>query len=233
MGVKAVLFDFGGTLDSNGLTWLNRFFPLYERRGIAVSKDAFARAFYDSDDRLPTRFALKNMDLQETLRLQVRCVLEQLLPNRIEEADAIADAFLEESRRSLREAEPLLRRLRRRYRLGIVSNFYGNMEAVLAGEGLDELFDAVADSGDVGSVKPDARIFMAALDALRVKPESAWMVGDNLERDMRGAEALGMRHAWLRGPRPAADACCPRAAVLSSLAELESLLPAEAVGAPS
>lgn len=228
MRAGAVLFDFGGTLDSNGLTWLDRFHPIYVAHGIHTSKEEFAKAFYKSDDHLPARFSLHELDLPRTLKLQVDCVLETLAPERAGDAQKIADAFLEESRRSLRRAEPVLRRLKTRWKLGIVSNFYGNLEAILAGEGLRGLFDAVADSGRLGCVKPEPAIFRAALAALGAAAGDSWMVGDSLHRDMRGAEAAGLRHAWLRGPQPASAVCCARARVLSSLDELEAALAAPA-----
>jgi hypothetical protein len=46
--MQSILFDFGGTLDSDGLTWLERFRAIYEEEGLACPK--LDRAFYDSDD---------------------------------------------------------------------------------------------------------------------------------------------------------------------------------------
>ena len=48
--IQAILFDFGGTLDSNGRHWRERFFALYREAGVKTSPEAFDRAFYDSDD---------------------------------------------------------------------------------------------------------------------------------------------------------------------------------------
>jgi putative hydrolase of the HAD superfamily len=42
-------------------------------------------------------------------------------------------------------------------------------------------------------VKPHPTIFQAALSALEVRPSAAVMVGDSLEEDVGGAQALGMR----------------------------------------
>ena len=46
--------------------------------------------------------------------------------------------------------------------------------------------------------KPSATFFEAALDALDTDPELAWMVGDDLESDIAGAHALGMRTVLVR-----------------------------------
>jgi putative hydrolase of the HAD superfamily len=42
-------------------------------------------------------------------------------------------------------------------------------------------------------VKPHPTIFQAALDLLDVKPADAVMVGDSVEEDIEGAQAMGMR----------------------------------------
>ena len=80
--MKSVLFDFGGTLDADGTTWLDRFYPLYKEAGLDIARDDFARAFYRSDDALPERHALKGLSLKETLDLQVDQVLSELAPER-------------------------------------------------------------------------------------------------------------------------------------------------------
>jgi len=66
---------------------------------------------------------------------------------------------------------------------------------VLRQHGLLELFDTLAISEVVGAVKPDPVIFRAALDALGIAPPDygrVVMVGNNLERDVLGANRLGM-----------------------------------------
>lgn len=220
--VEAVLFDFGGTLDADGTTWLDRFYPLYKEAGVDVPRDRFARAFYDSDDGLPERFPLKGLSLEETLRFQVGDVLKAIAPDRGERTDAIVSRFLEDCRRHFRRNKPVLERLARRHRLGIVSNFYGNLDGVLRSEGLRDLFKTVADSGVIGAIKPEAGIFLHALEELGSSAGQCVMVGDSIPRDMRGAENLRMAHAHLcAAPQ---ERCCGAAWTLRSLPELESIL---------
>ncbi len=226
--MDAILFDFGGTLDSDALPWIDRFDRLYAQAGLAPDRTRFDRAFYDSDDNLPARFRLQGLSLQETLTLQVRCVLNSLAPQRVEQTGPIVQAFLAESRASFRRVRPVLERLSRRYRLGVVSNFYGNLDSVLASEGLRDLFAVVIDSGVVGATKPDPAIFQAALQALGTSPKNTLMVGDSLARDMRGAEALGMPHLWIADlSKPA---CCHQALRAASVADLEKALAPLRVG---
>ncbi len=222
MSLKAILFDFGGTLDADGIAWPERFFPLYREHGITDSRELFLKAFYRSDDELPGRHRLRGLGLEETLRLQVQGVLESLAPDRLELGPPLARRFAQESRELFRRNRPFLERLARSHRLGVVSNFYGNLDSVLETEGLSHLFGAIADSVSLGASKPDSRIFLYATARLGVSPAEALMVGDSAERDMRGAEALSMPHAFLRASRPAS--CCPQARVLSRLTDLEASL---------
>src|SRR5262249_5312958 len=116
----------------------------------------------------------------------------------------------------------LLERLRRTYRIGIVSNFYGNLQAVLDETGLAPSIEVAVDSTRVGCKKPDPRIFRTALDALEASPEQAVFAGDSPTRDMHGARAMGMRHGWLRpADAPGNGApCCPSDPVIRRLADL-------------
>ncbi len=66
---------------------------------------------------------------------------------------------------------------------------------LLGQHGLWDQFDAHIISEDVGVLKPDARMFDAALSAMgltRGDARHVVMVGNNLERDIRGANALGI-----------------------------------------
>ncbi len=219
--MKAVLFDFGGTLDSDGSPWGERFFPLYKAAGVAASREAFDTAFYHSDDHLAERFPLKGLSLERTVALQVDCVLEKLAPQRPEVAAWVTARFIADCRRFFERNRILLEKLKKRYRLGIVSNFYGNLQDILDSERLSEFFDVVADSAVVGYTKPSREIFLHAAKALGAEPGQCLMIGDSVPRDMKGAEGLRMPHGLLN---PLADACCDSALRLSTLTELEAHL---------
>jgi putative hydrolase of the HAD superfamily len=96
------------------------------------------------------------------------------------------------------------------FRLAVVSNSEGTVEAMLEEVGLRPFFETVVDSAVVGSVKPDALIFQIALDRLGLRPADAVMVGDSPTADVHGAHALGIRAAlvdpldlypWIKAPR--------------------------------
>jgi len=209
-------------LDSDGQSWLDRFYPLYKEAEIVSSKEAFAPAFYASDDNLSRLHRLQGLSLEDTVALQVAGVLEQLAPQRLALGKSLADRFLTDCRVHFKRNRLILGRLRRQYKLGIVSNYYGNLDSCLRAEGLRDLFDSVADSEVTGVKKPDPGIFNIVLREMGVGAEDCFMVGDSIPRDMRGAEGLKMRHALLSCDPQAR--CCPQSRTLASLSELESCL---------
>ncbi|MFA5162165.1 MAG: HAD family hydrolase [Elusimicrobiales bacterium] len=200
MPFRAVLFDFGGTLDANGIPWKDNFLPIYRKHGITAPQEKFDRAFYDADDNFHLNHAVAGMSFEDTVHLQVRDTFENLGAD-LRPAQAVAGEFLANAREFFRRNTPVLEELSRRYKLGVVSNFYGNMDSVLKSEGLARFFGAVADSRAVGAEKPDAAIFNHALKLLGAKPGEAVMVGDSVKRDMAGAKNLGMATVLLWGGR--------------------------------
>ncbi|HYI24009.1 MAG TPA: HAD-IA family hydrolase, partial [Thermomicrobiales bacterium] len=85
--------------------------------------------------------------------------------------------------------------------LGLVADTRdGTYRNVLGMHGLFDLFDAYAISDHLGVEKPHRRMFEHALGELGV-PEPEWgsvaMVGNNLARDIRGTNALGLISIWL------------------------------------
>lgn len=220
--MESILFDYGGTLDSDGTTWIDRFYPIYRECGIDAPRPAFDRAFYDSDDHLPARFPLAGLNLEQTLRLQVGEVLRALAPDRLDLTDFIAGRFASDSRAHLKNLAPVLDRLARKFRLGVVSNFYGNLDGILRAEGLGERFSVVADSGVLGVEKPEPGIFLHAANAIGSRPQDCVMVGDSVPRDMKGAAGLGMKRALVCARPDAPDV--GQDWTVRSVADLEGVL---------
>ncbi len=216
---RALLFDFGGTLDAEGVPWKDRFFEAARREGLDVAQAEFDPAFYGATDCLEGK--IPGLGLRETVEriadgLASRLRRESVLLRRV------GERFTNDSLRQLAESAALLARLSGRYRIGIVSNFYGNLQSVLDETGLSPAVSVAVDSTLAGVKKPDPRIFQAALDVLEVAPAEAIFVGDSLRRDMAGARAMGMRHVWLRPESAAGNGapCCPEDRVIARLAEL-------------
>lgn len=216
--IRAVLLDFGGTLDADGVAWKERFGRLFADEGVSGG-EGFDRAFYDSDDALVGAIP-RGLSFAETVERLAEGVAGRL--GRPEAAGPVATRFLADARERLEQSAGLLARLHARYRLGVVSNFYGNLETVCRESGLSPYLTAAVDSAVVGAEKPDRRIFEAALAAVGAAASEALFVGDSLPRDMAGARALGMPHVWIRAG--GGSACCPGDLVIASVSELDEVL---------
>ena len=112
-------------------------------------------------------------------------------------------------------------------RLGIVSNADGMVAQRLAvlefcqvGPGIGVDIECVVDSGVVGIMKPDPRIFEAALDLLGLKAEQVWYVGDMPAIDVIGARRAGIRPFLMDPLGLHLDASYERVPSLAALAEL-------------
>ena len=206
--VETLLFDFGGTLDADGVAWKERFYALYRAEGLDMTADTFESSFFAADSPLVGRLAPAT-DLAGTVQALVANLEAELTRRGADTAgtaaeggnDArgrrVASRFLAEASAAFARNRPVLEALRERYRLGVVSNFYGNLEAVCRGAGLASLFAALVDSHRVGAEKPDPAIFQAALATLNARPETTVLVGDSLRRDREGARRTGMRFIWI------------------------------------
>ena len=99
-------------------------------------------------------------------------------------------------------AADLIHELKRRgYRLALVADGPGDTFGnILKQHGLYDSFDTFAISGNVGVAKPDPLMFHTALKALAI-PETHYsqvvMVGNNLSRDIKGANNLGLISVWI------------------------------------
>jgi putative hydrolase of the HAD superfamily len=63
----------------------------------------------------------------------------------------------------------------------------------LEGSSISGSFTGLVTPDDCAASKPDPRIFLCALDLLRIQAQEALMIGDNMETDIKPALALGMR----------------------------------------
>ena len=112
-------------------------------------------------------------------------------------------------------------------RLGIISNADGMMGPRLAqlelcqvGPGIGVDIECVVDSGNVGVMKPDPRIFQAAIDLLGLEPDQVWYVGDMPAIDVVGARRAGIRPYLMDPLGLHLDAGYDRISSLAALAEL-------------
>jgi len=221
--LAAILLDYGGTLDGDALHWFDHFLGLYARLGVRFERARIHAAFYAADEALAADPGVVGYGLDAMVRRHVALQLAALGLADDGVGRRLADAFIEDTRRAWQRNRPLLWRLAARFRLGVVSNSYGNMATVLADARLGP-FEVVIDSARVGVRKPDPAIYRLAAAGLGFTPAAILHVGDSWERDVVPAHAVGMPTAWLAAP----DVPMPESPSpvwrLGSLLDLEELL---------
>ncbi len=185
--VRAVLFDWDGTLADTAEATFRCYQRVFGTFGIAFDRDRF-RGTYSPDWR--------------------RTYEAVGLPGeRWEEADRLwLEAYAAEKSRLLPGAEEALRQLHSRVPLGLVtSGDRGRVSGELERLGVRALFAVAVFGADVPFRKPHPAALLHALSALSVPPAAAVYVGDSPE-DVAKARAAGARSLAVPGAFPNQEA---------------------------
>jgi putative hydrolase of the HAD superfamily len=182
------------------------------------------RNWYWSD---PERHREGRADLRAASRRIIHQALVELGCDRPVLARAMAERYRnlrDEALHLIAGAVDALERLRQRgVRLGLVTNgTAADQRAKIERFDLARHFDHIQIEGEFGCGKPDPRVYHAAMDALRSRPEETGFVGDNLEWDVAAPQRLGLYTIWVdtaRAGLPDGAAARPHR-IIRSLAEL-------------
>jgi HAD superfamily hydrolase (TIGR01509 family) len=179
MTIRAVYFDLGGVIVRTGDREPRT--KLAERLG--MSYEELAKAVFENESSL--RASLGAVSPQE----HWADVIQRLgLPP--SEADSVRQEFFAGDALDL-DLINFLRSLRPKYRTGLLSNAWSDMREYLVSQKIDDAFDQLIISAEVGIMKPDLRIYRLALEKLGVAPAEAIFVDDSIV-NIEGARAVGM-----------------------------------------
>jgi putative hydrolase of the HAD superfamily len=215
-GVDGVLFDCWGTLFLN-VPAEGPAVPMYAlAEGLGVEVDAAFRDAYERAFMLAAHdgYAGPVRRLATAVGVDPDDATVDRLVRRLHALNGAQAAF--------DDAAPALDALRDRgLALALVTNTDAASLAALRAEfPVDDRFDAVVPSYEVGALKPDPAPFETALDRLGLPPARAAMVGDSPGSDVAAARRLGMRAVLV----DRADAHPGRSPRVTSLADLPGLL---------
>jgi putative hydrolase of the HAD superfamily len=209
MDIRALLFDVNGTLidieTDEGLEEIYRaigHFLLYQ--GISLHRwevrDLYFQIMQQQREQSTETFAEWNaVELWREFLLRKASDYTRLLP--LEKREQLP-LFLAELHRGISrkrlhlypQVQETLDQLRSHYRMAVVSDAQSAYAVPeLRAVGLVPYFNPIIVSGDYGYRKPDSRLFQNALDALHVRPEQALFLGNDLYRDIHGAQQAGMK----------------------------------------
>jgi epoxide hydrolase-like predicted phosphatase len=201
--VRGLLVDFGGVLTTNVFQSFKEF-----AAGEGLPPDTIKRAFKEDREALALLRRLEKGELDAP-------EFEPLFAERIGVKGDRIEGLVERLFAGVGPEERMLGAVKAAHdngiKTGLISNSWGGSGIHYDGTPLEELFDAVVISGDVGMHKPQPEIFRLGAERIGVPPEDCVFV-DDLRENCAGAEAVGMKAILHRGPD-------------STLPELEKLLP--------
>ena len=215
--INGIIFDYGGTIDTNAQHWSEVLWEGYQQVGIPVSKEEFRTSYVFAERALakhpyirPKHNFLDLLTIKcdiETKDLMDRGAWRVADEERKKKSDAIAQYCYQYVLKVLEVSRPVIAQLAKNYPLVLVSNFYGNIETILNDFHL-EYFQYIVESAVVGVRKPDPRIFQLGVEALRkVTGKTAeelpvcniLVVGDSYSKDILPATTIGCQTVWLKG----------------------------------
>lgn len=211
-----LLFDYGGTLDTAARHWSYVLLDAYRQvvrlePQLAKVEGSVWREAYVHGERTLARevIILPTDDFHALLQKKVRIELDYLRHNHILDLSderttlltaAIADHSNATARRHIHESRTVLETLQQRgYRFVLVTNFYGNISAVLRGYGLSHFFPTIIESAVVGVRKPDPAIWQKGVEASGTSADRCIAIGDSFGKDILPAREVGCSTIWFKG----------------------------------
>lgn len=203
--VRVILLDVNGTLLGypDRLGFQKRFAQACQEMGHPVTVEDVHRAFVGLAAEWTDKKSqgMRRASNDEQYRASMTWVYWRLLEelgvpgDREQAASDLYDRFIlrEGFMPLFSDVEPALDRLRARgLRLGVLSNFPPHLEDTLRQHGIHGYFDFFVVSSLVGLEKPDPAIFELAIQRAGVPREEILYVGDDLDDDIRGAQAVNL-----------------------------------------
>lgn len=95
-----------------------------------------------------------------------------------------------------------IRSLRDQHGTCLISNGWPDLRNYIVQHRIEDAFDALVISAEVGVMKPESEIFHVALERLRVGPDEVAFV-DDTQANVEAARKLGMRGILFRKPEQA------------------------------
>lgn len=203
--IRGIIFDYGGTIDTNGIHWGEFIWNEYQKAGIAVTREAYREAYVHGERSLAKAPIIEPDDtfhilLKKKMALQFGYLKENCPGADITPVNAglIADNCYRSVKKTINTTRRIVERLARKFPMVLVTNFYGNMPVVLEEFGLDNIFKSIVESSVVGLRKPDPKLFAMGVDALQMLPEEVVVIGDSYRKDIYPSSTLGCRTVWLK-----------------------------------
>ena len=203
--VKGIIFDYGGTIDTNGIHWGEVIAAQYKEAGIEIGRKLYRNAYVHGERTLAKLPIIAPEDTFHTLlRKKIAIQFEYLRTETgsqqftAELAQTVADRCYDKVKKTIATSRAIVEELSKQYPMVLVTNFYGNMPVVLKEFGLDTCFKTIIESSVVGIRKPDPALFALGVEALQLPAEEVVVIGDSYRKDIHPSSTLGCRTVWLK-----------------------------------
>ncbi|KAG0506087.1 MAG: Phosphoglycolate phosphatase [Candidatus Udaeobacter sp.] len=208
--IRAILFDAADTLFYLTETVGDHYAYVGREVGLDLDAHQLERAFHVAWKQMPRRPAIdgpRENDDKGWWGELVGHVFDQVAPS-LSEIDR--DNFFEVAYEHFAEAGvwklypevlDVLKQLRERYQLAVISNFDGRLRLILQNLGISKYFVHVFISSELGADKPSPAIFRRALKEMHLDADEVLHVGDDPERDWKAAKEAGLLVFQLDRPK--------------------------------
>ncbi|HVN16537.1 MAG TPA: HAD family phosphatase, partial [Anaerolineales bacterium] len=179
MTFRAVFFDLGGVIVRT------EYQAPRERLAdqLGMEYEDLVRAVFDSDSALKASVGTITEDEHWNLvarKLGCSETETAVLRSEFFAGDVIDHKLLE-----------FIRSLKSHYKTGLISNAWSGLRSYIVSKKFDDAFDNIIISAEVGSAKPEAKIFRLALKQAQVSAEETIFV-DDFPENVDAARALGL-----------------------------------------
>lgn len=207
--IKGIIFDYGGTIDTNSRHWAEVLWSQYVKHHIPVDKGSFREAYVFGERSLAKYpYVRPDHNFFDVLLFKCKLQMEYLALHHHLEMDerklqqyalSVAESSYWYVQEVLKTTRPVVETLSKKYKLVLVSNFYGNIQTILRDFKLDRFFADVVESSVVGVRKPDPAIYQLGVDAMGFNASEVLVVGDSFSKDVVPAKKVGCKVVWLKG----------------------------------
>ena len=207
--IKGIIFDYGGTIDTNSRHWAEVLWSQYVKHHIPVDKGSFREAYVFGERSLAKYpYVRPDHNFFDVLLFKCKLQMEYLALHHHLEMDerklqqyalSVAESSYGYVQEVLKTTRPVVETLSKKYKLVLVSNFYGNIQTILNDFKLDRFFADVVESSVVGVRKPDPAIYQLGVDAMGFNASEVLVVGDSFSKDVVPAKKVGCKVVWLKG----------------------------------
>jgi len=198
--INAIFFDLYGTLLIYGnmstawTDWFESVYNSFQKQGLSKTKEEFAQicdGFFEREEP-----QVENDGLTVFERRIKRLGLETNLKLNISEIKETVTSAVRAWHKHITvdpEAYTTLNKLKQSKRLGLISNFDHppHIYSLLKENRLDDFFEVITISGEIGFKKPDTKIFHHTLHQTSLQPNQVVYVGDT-DDDVFGSQQSGI-----------------------------------------